>query len=93
ASTVRNANAFLEVARERGTFDAYLWSFVGGRPTCNRPRVQADVPATSPLSDAISKDLRKREFSFVGSTIVYAYLQAVGVVNDHVIDCWRAQPA
>jgi DNA-3-methyladenine glycosylase I len=89
--SVRNARAFLEVQEAFGTFDAYLWAFVDGVPIVNRPKTVADIPATTELSDRLSKDLRKREFGFVGSTICYAYLQAVGLVDDHVADCWRAQ--
>ncbi|HEY8314884.1 MAG TPA: DNA-3-methyladenine glycosylase I [Candidatus Baltobacteraceae bacterium] len=89
-SAVRNAKAFIDVQSEAGSFDAYLWGFVNGKPICNRPKSIADVPATTALSDAISKDLRRRGFSFVGSTIVYAYMQAVGLVSDHVAGCWRA---
>ena len=91
ASTVSNARAFLSVQKEFGSFDAYLWSFVGGKPLVNRPRSMKEVPAKTDLSDRLSKDLLKRGFKFVGSTIVYAYLQAVGVVDDHVADCFRAQ--
>jgi DNA-3-methyladenine glycosylase I len=87
-SAIRNAAAFVEVQRESGSFDRYLWSFVDGRPIVNRPRARGDVPAHTPLSDRISKDLKKRGFSFVGTTIIYAYLQAVGVVNDHTRDCF-----
>jgi DNA-3-methyladenine glycosylase I len=91
-SAVKNAGAFLEVQRECGSFDRYLWSFVDGRPIVNRPRARGDIPAHTPLSDRISKDLKKRGFSFVGTTIVYAYLQAVGVVNDHTRPCFRSMP-
>jgi DNA-3-methyladenine glycosylase I len=91
-STVSNARAFLEVQQEKGSFDAYLWSFVGGRPQLNRPRTRDDVPPRTKLSDQIAKDLRKRGFRFVGSTIIYAYLQAVGVVNDHTRDCFLGGP-
>ena len=90
-STVSNARAFLAVQREFASFDRYLWSFVGGRPLVNRPR-PGQVPARTPLSDALSKDLAKRGFRFVGSTIIYAFLQAVGVVNDHSQDCFRCPP-
>src|SRR6476660_1867214 len=89
ASAIGNARAFLEVQREFGSFDAYLWSFVGGRPLQNRRRAMKQVPARTPVSDAISKDLKLRGFGFVGSTIVYAYMQAVGMVNDHLADCFR----
>lgn len=88
ASTVSNARAFLAVQEQKGSFDAYLWAFVNGKPLLNRPRTRAEVPAQTPLSDQISKDLKKRGFRFVGSTIIYAYLQAVGVVNDHTRDCF-----
>jgi len=86
-STVTNARAFLAVQREFGSFDRYLWSFAGGRPRVNRPR-RGEVPARTALSDALSKDLMRRGFRFVGSTIIYAFLQAVGVVNDHTRDCY-----
>jgi len=87
-STVSNARAFLEIQREQGSFDRYLWSFVNGRPIVNAPKTLRDVPPRSELSDRISKDLKKRGFRFVGTTIIYAYLQAVGVVNDHTRDCF-----
>ena len=88
-SAIGNARAFLEVWREFGSFDAYLWAFVDGRPLQNAPRSIKQVPARTPLSDAISKDLKLRGFRFVGSTIVYAYMQAVGIVNDHLAVCFR----
>jgi DNA-3-methyladenine glycosylase I len=91
-STVTNAQAYLAVQREFGSFDRYLWSFTGGVPLINRPR-PGTVPARTPLSDRISKDLLKRGFRFVGSTIVYAYLQAVGVVNDHSRGCYLCPKA
>ncbi len=91
-STVSNARAFLEVQREFGSFDRYLWAFVEGRPVVNRPAGMHGVPARTDLSDRISKDLRKRGFRFVGSTIIYAFLQAVGVVDDHTRDCFRCRP-
>ncbi len=90
--SVRNAQAFLGVQREHGSFDRYLWSFVHGKPVVNRPRTSADLPARTELSDALSKDLRKRGFGFVGSTICYAFLQATGVVNDHAAPCFLAPP-
>jgi DNA-3-methyladenine glycosylase I len=90
ASAVTNARAFLAMQEEHGTFAGWLWSFVDGEPVRNRPRTPRDVPARTPLSDAISKALKQRGFRFVGSTIVYAYLQAVGVVDDHAASCWKA---
>src|SRR5205085_3231037 len=91
-SAVTNAKAFLAVQREFGTFDAYVWRFVGGKPLVNRRRRSGDVPATSPESDALSKDLIQRGFKFVGSTICYAFMQAVGMVDDHVDGCFRKSP-
>jgi len=88
ASTVSNARSFLQVQREFGSFHAYLWSFVRGRPIVRRPRSRRQVPARTALSDRISKDLKQRGFRFVGTTIVYAFLQAVGVVDDHARDCF-----
>ena len=92
-STVTNAQAFLEVQREFGSFDRYLWSFVNRRPVINGPAANSGAPARTELSDRISKDLKKRGFRFVGTTILYAYLQAVGVVNDHSRDCFLYRPA
>jgi DNA-3-methyladenine glycosylase I len=89
AATIGNARAFLDVVAERGSFDAYLWDFVGGKPRINRFRAIADVPARTAESDALSKDLAKRGFKFVGSTICYAYMQAIGMVNDHLTSCPR----
>ena len=89
---VSNAKAFLAVQDTFGSFSAYIWGFVDGRPIQNRFRGDGDVPATSPESDAISKDLKKRGFKFVGSTIVYAHMQATGLVNDHVVGCFRYKP-
>ena len=88
-SAVRNAGALLALQEEFGSFDAYCWKFVGGRPRLNRWKAHGQVPATSPESDALSKDLKKRGFSFVGSTVIYAHMQAVGMVNDHLVDCFR----
>jgi DNA-3-methyladenine glycosylase I len=88
-SAVRNAKAFGNVQREFGSFDAYAWPFVGGKPRQNRWRSFRQVPATSPESDALSADLKKRGFNFVGSTIIYAHMQAVGMVNDHTTGCFR----
>ncbi|MFH2052641.1 MAG: DNA-3-methyladenine glycosylase I [bacterium] len=89
AASIGNARAYLEVQREHGSFARYLWNFMDGAPVQNRYARLADLPASTPLSDTISKDLKRRGFKFVGSTIVYAYLQAVGVVNDHTTDCFR----
>lgn len=89
ASAVRNAQAWLALVAAEGSFAAYLWDFVDGRPVQNAFRTLADIPATTPLSDRISKDLKRRGFNFVGSTIIYAFLQAAGVVNDHLVSCFR----
>jgi DNA-3-methyladenine glycosylase I len=89
---VRNAKAFLDVQREFGTFDAFIWRFVGGRPIQDGRQTMKDVPPTTPESDAMSRDLKKRGFTFVGSTICYAFMQATGLVNDHVVDCFRYPP-
>jgi DNA-3-methyladenine glycosylase I len=91
AGAVKNAKAFLAVQKEFGSFDAYVWRFVGGRPKVNRPRSMKEVPATSPKSDALSKDLKKRGFTFVGSTIMYAFMQATGLVDDHIAGCPAAK--
>lgn len=88
-SAIGNARAFLQVQREFGSFDAYLWDFVGGRPLQSFRRSLKQVPARTAVSDALSRDLKRRGFRFVGSTIVYAYMQAVGVVNDHLAGCFR----
>jgi DNA-3-methyladenine glycosylase I len=88
-STVRNAKAFLKVQQEFGTFDTYCWRFVGGKPKVNKLTSMQQIPATSPESDAFSKDLKQRGFNFVGSTIIYAHMQATGMVNDHLVDCFR----
>ncbi len=89
AATIENAKMFREVRNEFGTFDAYLWNFVGGKPIQNRWRRMADVPARTPESDAMSRDLLRRGFKFVGSTICYALMQATGMVNDHLVTCPR----
>jgi DNA-3-methyladenine glycosylase I len=89
AATIGNARVFLDVVAERGSFDAYLWEFVGGKPRQNRFRSIKDVPPKTAESDALSKDLEKRGFKFVGSTICYAYMQAIGMVNDHLTSCPR----
>ena len=88
-SSINNAKRFLEIQEEFGSFDAYLWAFVGGRPVVNRWKTLSEIPANTDLSDRISGDLKARGFRFVGSTIIYAHLQAVGVVNDHLTGCFR----
>lgn len=88
-AAVKNAQAFIAVQKEIGSFDTYIWQFVGGQPVQNRWKHAKDIPARTPQSDAMSKDLAKRGFKFVGSTICYAFMQAVGLVNDHVLDCFR----
>ncbi len=88
-SAVTNAKAFLAVQEEFGSFSDYIWRFVDGKPVQNRWRNDGEIPATSPASDALSKDLKQRGFRFVGSTIVYAHMQATGLVNDHLVDCFR----
>jgi DNA-3-methyladenine glycosylase I len=88
-AAVLNARAFLKVQREHGSFDAYLWNLVGGKPIVNRWRSPEQVPAGSPEAEALSKDLKRRGFKFVGPTICYAFMQAVGMVNDHTVDCFR----
>ncbi len=87
--SIENAKRFLEVQREFGTFDAYIWNLAGGKTVVNRRKSLNEVPATTPLSDAISRDLKLRGFKFVGSTIIYAHLQAIGIVNDHLVSCFR----
>ena len=91
-SAVTNARAFLAVQNEFGSFSEYIWGFVGGKPLQNKFKKDSDIPATSPESDALSKDLKKRGFKFVGSTIIYAHMQATGMVNDHVVGCFRHKP-
>ena len=88
-ATRRNAVVFLAIQQEFGSFSAYLWRFVGGEPVKNTWRSIHEIPATSPVSDALARDLKKRGMTFVGSTIIYAFMQAVGMVNDHPVDCWR----
>jgi DNA-3-methyladenine glycosylase I len=92
-SVVSNARAVLAIAAEFGSFDAYLWAFVGGKPVVNRARAHAAVPSTTPLAEALSRDLKKRGLRFVGPTIVYAFMQAVGMVDDHVAECAFRTPA
>jgi DNA-3-methyladenine glycosylase I len=91
ASAVRNAKAFLAVQEELGSFDAFVWQFVGGAPIVNRCRSLKQIPAQTAESDAMSRELKRRGFNFVGSTICYAFMQAVGMVNDHTVDCFRHQ--
>ena len=86
-ATVTNAQAFIKVQEEFGTFSKYIWGFVDGKPIDNQPKTLSEVKATTPISDALSKDLKKRGFKFVGSTVMYAHMQATGMVNDHVVDC------
>ena len=88
-AAVKNARAFLAVQDEFGSFDTYCWRFVDGRPLVNKRKLMREIPATSPESDAFSKDLKRRGFGFVGSTVIYAHMQAVGMVNDHLVDCFR----
>ena len=89
AASINNAQRFLEVQQEFGSFDKYIWGFVSGKPIVNHFKTMSEVPATSPESDALSRDLKKRGFKFVGSTIVYAHMQAAGLVNDHLTSCFR----
>jgi DNA-3-methyladenine glycosylase I len=88
-AAVRNARAFLAIQEEMGSFDAYCWRFVDGRPKLNRWKAMREIPATSRESDSFSKDLKRRGLTFVGSTIIYAHMQAIGMVNDHLVDCFR----
>jgi DNA-3-methyladenine glycosylase I len=89
AATIENAKAFIQVCEAFGSFDAYIWQFVGGKPLTNQVKSMKEVPASTPQSDAMSKDLKKRGFKFVGTTICYAFMQAVGMVNDHFVTCHR----
>lgn len=93
ASARDNARAFLTVQSEFGSFDAYLWTFIGGVPRVNRPASLAEVPAVTPEAEALSRDLKKRGFRFVGPTIMYAFMQATGMVDDHVATCWKRRGA
>lgn len=86
-ATINNAQRFQEVQKEFGSFSKYIWSFVDGKPIVNHPKTLCDVPATTEISDVLSKDLKKRGFKFLGSTVVYAHMQATGMVNDHLVDC------
>jgi DNA-3-methyladenine glycosylase I len=92
ASAVSNAKAFLQVQKESGTFDRYIWQFVGGKPRVNARKSSQQLPASTPESDAMSRDLKQRGFKFVGTTICYAFMQATGMVNDHVVVCFRYKP-
>ena len=87
--TITNAIAFMETQKEFGSFSNYVWGFTNGKPIDNNPKTLKDVPAVNEISDALSKDLKKRGFKFVGSTVVYAHMQATGMVNDHVEECWK----
>ena len=91
AAAVQNAKAFLEVQAEFGSFDTFIWQFVEGKPIVNQWKTLKELPAKTPVSDTISKELKKRGFKFVGSTIIYAHMQATGMVNDHTVDCFRYQ--
>lgn len=87
-AAVSNAIAFMEVQKEFGSFSEYIWKFTDGKPIDNQPKTLREIPSSTPLSDTISKDLKKRGFKFVGTTVVYAHMQATGMVNDHAMDCW-----
>lgn len=89
-SVRRNATAFIEIQKEFGSFDKYIWNYVGNKPIINRPKSLKEIKTKTEISDRISKDLKKRGMNFVGSTIIYAYMQAVGLVNDHMVDCFRS---
>lgn len=88
-AAVSNAQAYIKVREEFGSFCNYIWNFIGGKTIDHHPKTLKDIPAATPLSDALSKDLKKRGFKFVGTTVVYAHMQATGMVNDHIADCWR----
>jgi DNA-3-methyladenine glycosylase I len=88
-AAVTNANSFIKIQEEFGSFSNYIWAFTNNKPIINKPSSLKEVPATSSISDQISKDLKKRGFKFVGSTVVYAHMQATGMVDDHVADCWK----
>lgn len=90
-AAISNAKAFMEVQKEFGSFSKYFWDFSGGKPIDNKVESMSQIPATTPLSDAISKDMKKRGFKFVGSTVIYAHMQATGMVNDHVMECWTRE--
>ncbi len=88
-ATITNAEAFIKIQEEFGSFSKYIWGFVDGKPIKNKHKTIKDLPATSPISDALSKDLKKRGFKFVGSTVIYAHMQATGMINDHEVNCFR----
>uniref|UniRef100_UPI0035948D51 DNA-3-methyladenine glycosylase I n=1 Tax=Aquiflexum sp. TaxID=1872584 RepID=UPI0035948D51 len=88
-SAINNARRFMEIQASFGSFSTYIWDFVDGKPIQNSFKTLSEVPATTPVSDRLSKDLKKRGFKFLGSTIIYAHMQATGLVNDHLVDCWR----
>jgi len=88
-ASIKNARAFLEIEAERGSFDAWIWDFVDGKPIDGQRRLMSELPVTTPLSDAVSAELKKRGFAFVGSTTIYAHMQAIGLVNDHLMSCFR----
>ncbi|WP_027376994.1 DNA-3-methyladenine glycosylase I [Kaistella palustris] len=92
-ATINNAQKFMAVQKEFGTFAKYIWEFVGGKPIINHPKELADVPATTIISDALAKDLKKRSFKFLGSTVIYAHMQATGMVDDHLENCFCKSPA
>ncbi|MFN5932075.1 MAG: DNA-3-methyladenine glycosylase I, partial [Sphingobacteriales bacterium] len=87
-ATIQNAQRFMEIQKEYGSFSDYIWSYVDGKPIVNRPKTLKDIPAKTSLSDSISKDLKKRGFKFLGSTVMYAYMQATGIIDDHIQECW-----
>ena len=87
-ATISNAQKFIETQKEFGSFSKYIWDFIGGKPIINLPKTLKDVPATTEISDKLAKDLKKRGFKFLGSTVVYAHMQATGLVDDHVTECW-----
>lgn len=90
-ATITNAQNFIAIQKEAGSFSAYSWGFVGGKPIVNQFKTLSEVPATTPISDKMSKDLKKRGFKFVGSTVIYAHMQATGMVNDHLVGCWKKE--
>lgn len=92
-ATINNAQRFMEVQQEKGSFSEYIWEFVDGKPIVNQPETLKEIPATTPISDALAKDLKKRGFKFLGSTVVYAHMQATGMVNDHLKDCFLSLEA